>query len=301
MKILCTGGTGFIGNHLVKALRNIGHKVEIFDVKNGQDILNYKQMKKAVEGKDLVYHLAAIADLNWARKHPKETWDINVHGTEHIARACNQFNVKMNYISTCCVYGNQPNKYHPETEEIPLNPSEFYACSKLAGEYAVLAYHKMYGMEYNILRIATIYGPGMRAALGTHIFISQCYKGGPITLHGTGEQTRTTTYVGDLIEGLVAVVQKDITNEIINISTEASISAIQTAQIVKSYIDPTIEILHIEQRPGQIFKEDISAGKAFKLLGWKANTFFTEGIEKTINAQTPNQFIKEHDEFFGKK
>ncbi|MBD3281991.1 MAG: NAD-dependent epimerase/dehydratase family protein, partial [Candidatus Portnoybacteria bacterium] len=159
-KILVTGGGGFIGKRLIRALEKEGHKVENFDFINGKDIRNYEQVEKAIAGKDVVFHLAAAADLNWSREYPIETMDINVTGTTNIAVACAKHNTFLQYASTCCVYGNQ--ETHPIDEKSHPNPTEIYACSKLAGEYAVLGYHKLYGLKHNMLRFATIYGVEMR-------------------------------------------------------------------------------------------------------------------------------------------
>lgn len=279
MHILVTGGKGFIGSALSAALKKEGHQVETFDCVDGQNICDAKQVNAAIQGKDMVFHLAAVADLNWAREHPKETIDINVMGTANIAEACKNYGVPLQYASTCCVYGNQ--KKHPVTEEFLCNPAEIYACTKLAGENVIRGYHLMYGLKYNFLRFATIYGPGMRPALGVHIFFRQALQGEPLTIHGDGKQTRTLTYIDDLIAGIIAVMNKRIEGEAINLTTEEEISALEMAKRIKVFIQSPSPILYIDQRPGQTFRELISAKKANILCGWKAKVSFQEGLEKT--------------------
>lgn len=280
MKILVTGGSGFIGKRLMEKLTDLGHEVENFDFINGQDIRDYEHVERAVKGKDMVFHLAAVADLNWAREHPIETMDINVTGTTQMAVACARHNVFLNYASTCCVYGNQ--ETHPSNEKSQPNPTEIYACSKLAGEYVILGYHRLYNLKHNILRFATIYGPGMREALATYIFLKQAIKGEPFTIHGDGTQTRTLTYVDDLIDSCVAVVNKGIENEIINLTTEEEVSVLDIINLSKELTNNTkSEIVFIEQRPGQILKEVIDASKAKKLMDWQAKHSFKEGMKKT--------------------
>jgi len=222
LKILVTGGSGFIGKALIERLKKEGHEVENFDLSEGKDLRNLKQVERAVKGKDVVFHLAAIADLNVSREKPKENMDINVLGTMNVAEACWRHKTLLFYTSTCCVYGNQPK--HPVDEETLPRPTEIYACSKLAGEYVILGYAKTCGLQYNIARIATTYGPGMRPALAVYIFFDRALKNKPIPIHGTGKQTRTLTYIDDIVEGLVAWLKSGVKNEIINITTEEEVS-----------------------------------------------------------------------------
>lgn len=278
-RILITGGEGFIGAALVKRLRELGHEVESFDFVNGQDIRDYEHVEKAVKGRDIVFHLAAAADLNWCRDHPIETMDINVTGTTQLAVACARHNVFLNYASTCCVYGNQ--ETHPSHEGTLPNPAEIYACSKLAGEYVVLGYNRLYNLKYNILRFATMYGPGMRGTLVVYVFLKQALKGEPFTVHGDGKQTRTLTYIDDLIDGCVAVLKKGVENEIINLSTEEEVSVLDIIKTIKELTGSQSEILFVEQRLGQVFKEAIDASKAKKLLNWQAKHSFKQGLKKT--------------------
>ena len=279
MKVLITGGNGFIGRHLVNRLKARGEDVEVFDLPD--DIRDFALLKKRIKGKDLVWHFAAIADLNWARKHDKETFDINVTGTINVAKACAEEKVKLNYISTCCVYGNQ--KKHPSDEKTPPNPSEIYAYSKLMGEYVLLSYVGLFNLKYNIARISTIYGSGMRPALGVHIFFSQAFKGKPITVHGNGRQTRTFTYIEDIVSGLEKLTYFKGEGEIFNLSAKEEISANDMARKIKRLTKSKSKIIHILQRPGQTFKEQIDSNKAKRLLNWQAKTTFEKGLQKTYS------------------
>jgi nucleoside-diphosphate-sugar epimerase len=280
MKILVTGGKGFIGSSLVKAL-SIRHEVETFDIVDGQDLRDREAVLKAVNGKDSVFHLAAVADLNWARENPSETMDINVLGTMNIAYACHKFGSSLYYASTCCVYGNQ--EIHPSHENVVLNPSEIYACSKLAGENIVQGYGHLFGIRYNLMRFATIYGEGMRPALGVYVFLKQAILNQPITVHGDGLQTRTLTYIDDLIEGVVKLFDSRLFVGPINLSTSEEISAVQMAKLIKKITKSKSPIISIPQRPGQTFKEQIDAKKAEELINWKSKTSFQEGLTKTYD------------------
>ncbi len=180
-KVLITGSHGFIASHLRERLKK-ECEIICFDTLRGLDITNQHDVFSHVRDLDAVFHLAAVADLNWARVHPIETMKINIKGTWNVAYACCKHDIPLYYASTCCCYGNQ--KVHPTIEKSPVNPAEIYACSKLAGENVIMGFHHTYGLKYNFMRFATIYGEGCRPALGTHIFLGQALRGEPITIHG---------------------------------------------------------------------------------------------------------------------
>lgn len=277
-KILITGGRGFIGSKLTEALTKLGDDCETFDMVNGQDLRNPGQVAEFVRGKKCVFHLAAVADLNWARAHPEETMDINVKGTWNVALACHEYKARLYYASTCCVFGHQNN--HPTDETALPNPAEIYACSKLAGEDVIKGFHHTYGLEYNFMRFATIYGEGTRPALGTHIFFGQALRGEPITVHGKGTQTRTLTHVDDLVSAIVALYKSDKVNDVWNMSNTEEISAFKMAVDIKVLTGSNSPIKFIPQRIGQTMKEIISVDKIKREIGWEPQITWQEGLER---------------------
>ena len=277
--VLVTGGNGFIGSKLVEVLRRKGYKASIFDSSSGGvDLRNLADVVMAVSNVDTVFHLAAIADLNWARMYPLQTMKINIEGTWNVAYACKEACANLYYASTCCVYGNQ--KIHPATELSLPNPSEIYACSKLAGENIIKGFHHTYGLAYNMMRFATIYGEGTRPALATHIFMGQAIRGEPITVHGEGAQTRTLTHVDDLVAGIVALYESGKMNDVWNMTATEEISALKTAVDIKKVTGSSSPITFIEQRIGQTFKEQLSADKMKNEVGWKAEIPWEEGLRR---------------------
>jgi UDP-glucose 4-epimerase len=278
VKILITGGKGFIGRHLVARLTSMGLDTESFDIVDGDDLKCLNQLRKKIHGKAVVFHLAAVADLNWARKFPLKTMDINLQGTWNVAQACVESGAGLYFTSTMCVYGNQ--KVHPSTEETLPSPSEIYACSKLAGESIVTGFHHTYGLQYNIMRFATIYGEGTRPALATHIFLGQAMRGEPITIHGDGTQTRTLTHVDDLIDAILALYQSGKMNDVWNMSTTEEVSVLQMAQDAKRLTRSKSPVVFIPQRVGQTHKESISADKMLRETGWQAKISWNDGIER---------------------
>lgn len=295
MKILCTGSAGFICGRLISRLIEQCHEVTGFDVAYGLDILNLSQVRSAVEKQDAVFHLAAVADLNWMRVHYQEAMDVNIRGTMNLAIACREVGARLFFASTCCVYGWQTD--HPTTENHLPHPNELYAASKYAGEQIIVGLSKTHGLQYNLMRFATIYGPGTRPALGTHIFMGQALRGEPITVHGDGEQTRTLTYVEDLIDGMMALLHSGKLNDVWNLSAEREISANEMASTIRRVCQSDSPIVHIGQRPGQTFRESISAEKMRRECAWEAKTPWDTGIRQMLEwYMATNQVDRRYNE-----
>lgn len=290
-RILITGDQGFIASRVMARLRDAGHDVIGYDIVNGFDLLSVAQLEDKIKQVDVVYHIAAQADLTQMAKDvegAKKGVDINVVGTANVAYLCAKHNKWLIYASTVCVYGNVTE--HPEKEDTTLpNPSELYACSKYAGEWIVRGYGYNFNMPWTSLRFATIYGEGMRPAMGMYIFFRQAIQNEPITVHGDGSQIRTLTYIEDLVDGIVAPLEheSEAQGQVINLTATEGISAKDMAEKIKSLTGSESEITFIEQRENQTMHEDFDVTKAQKLLGWKAKTPFPDGLKKTY------QWIKE--------
>src|SRR3989344_1396854 len=226
MKILITGGNGYIGSKLTTALKEQGHEVEIFDAP--KDIRNKEELEQAVKGKDVVYHLAAVANLSWTDEHPSETFDINVAGTRNVATACADNKVLLNFASTCCIYG-EPLEI-PSTEDGLINPSDCYAMTKAAGEWIIKSWHVSKGLDYNILRLGTVYGSGvnnkLRMDTAIPIFLQNAIQHQKMPILGTGKEIRNYIHIDDLVRALVSVAEKGIKNETINIAGVEQISVL---------------------------------------------------------------------------
>jgi len=281
-KVLLIGG-GWIGNKVKDLLLNRGYIVEVADLlETGLDIRKVPEVNELIANfdGDKVVLLAAISDLNVFHEKPYLGFDTNVTGVWNVAKACLTYKKHLDYISTCCVYGNTPELPSSETSE--ARPSEIYAACKLAGENMIKGLHESYGLRYSILRIATCYGPGMRAALAPAVFIKQIECDIPVTIHGNGEQTRTFTYIDDEVEGIVEVITRAPENETWNISTEEEVSVNEMVVIIGREMGKIPAIVTHPDRVGQTHKEQIDASKMGNILGWKAKTTFAEGIKKTL-------------------
>lgn len=283
-KVLITGGNGYIGTKLTMALRASGYDVEVFD--QPKDIRNKAEIDAAVTGKDIVYHLAALTHLNWTDQHPAETFEVNVLGTKNVVEACANHKVLLNFISTCCIYG-EPLEI-PSIEEGLINPTDVYAASKAAGEWIVKSWHMSNGMEYNILRLGTVYGPGVddkfRADTAIPVFLDFAIKGQKLPILGNGKEIRNYIYTDDLIEGLVAVAEKGIRNETINISGAEQISVLDIASIALKLGRLPQDFMEFKpSRKNNFTYQFVSLKKANKLLGWYPKTRFEDGMSQLFN------------------
>lgn len=291
-------GQGFIGSKVIQKLQEWGHEVVVLDLPYF-DITNRDQVLSGLKGYDGVILMAAVSNLNFFEADPLKGMDVNMSGLTNVVQACTNHKMKLYYISTCCVYGNT--KDLPSSEEARPEPSEIYAACKLAGEWIIKGYNKSFDLEYVILRIATTYGPGMRAALAPAVFINQIKRNEPITIHGDGTQTRTLTYIDDEVDGIVAVINSGVKNDTFNISTEEERSVLDLATIIREEMDvPDWPIKFIDNRKGQTFKERIDAGKVREIrvwrgryapnpkkvngtTGWRAKYTLREGIKATLD------------------
>tara|TARA_A100001015_G_scaffold321162_1_gene450506 strand:- start:2736 stop:3596 length:861 start_codon:yes stop_codon:yes gene_type:complete len=282
MKIILTGSDGFLGKRLYNKLYN-NHTIFRYDILNGFDILNTEQLEKVfVEfNPDSIIHLAACADLNIFRENPEISYKINVIGTRNILYLCQKYNVRLLFASTCCCYGN--NSLHPSDEDSPIAPTEPYAKSKAESEKEILAV----GLPHCCMRLATFYGPEMRSALAPAIFLDKAHNNLPIEIHGNGNQTRTLTYVDDIVNGIVTIVNNDQKYTIINITTEEIVSVNKLVDIAKEITGNNVQVINIEDRPGQIYEEIIHS-RRLQEFGWKPLTKITEGMKNSYEYYKKN-------------
>ncbi|MCK5408823.1 MAG: NAD-dependent epimerase/dehydratase family protein [Candidatus Heimdallarchaeota archaeon] len=280
-KILVVGGEGYIGSKLVIYLANKGYTVENFDLP--KNILNEEELREAVNGMDIVYHLAALAVLDYTDKNPQETFEVNIVGANNVARICAEEGAILNFVSTSCIYGNPLEV--PSVEDRLINPTDTYAASKASGEYLV----KMWGMakqlKYNILRFGTVYGQSvnreMRGDMACQIFMEAAVNKEPIKITGDGNQSRYFIHIDDLVNALVILAGEDVIGETINLTGNESISindiadyALEFGATGKSYV---------AERKDDFVYQNVSISKAKDLLGWEPHIRFSDGIKDFYN------------------
>ena len=292
MKVLVTGGSGFIGSHVVDKLRDKGFEVRVFDmvVPERRDdvefyhgsLLDLEALRMAMTGVAAVYHLAAVADVNDVFTEPHYAESINVRGTINVLEAARRAQIpRVIYGSTTWVYGDT--QAGQIDEATPLSaPSHLYTATKLAGEYYCQAYSRLYELPVTILRYGIPYGPRGRDRAVIPAFVRQAFEGGPIKISGDGLQFRQFVYVEDLAEGNVLALREIGRNKIYNLDGTEKITIRQVAETVKKLVGNHVNIEFGTSRPGDFSGKVISSELARRELGWVPSVSLEEGVRRYI-------------------
>ncbi len=271
MRILITGGAGFIGSHLAETCLERGDEVYIIDdlstgtldnidhlkADNYKDklfvtidtVLNTDKMTELVGICDVVYHLAAAVGVQYIIDNPLTSIITNVGGTECVLQMCDKFKKKVLIASTSEVYGKHDHAPLVETDDSVYGPSIksrwSYAASKLIDEFTALAYHKTKKLDLRIVRLFNTVGPRQTERYGMVLprFVTQALKNDPITVYGDGKQTRTFTHVKNVIQGLLKLMESPQANgEVVNIGGVEEVSIFALAEKIKEKIGSSSEI-----------------------------------------------------------
>ncbi|AKB79721.1 UDP-glucose 4-epimerase [Methanosarcina horonobensis HB-1 = JCM 15518] len=305
MKILVTGGAGFIGSHLCEkytkngdtvlcldnfingSLTNIRHLLNYrnFKLING-DIQNYDLLEKIMRDVDVVFHLAAQIHVDRSIVEPKLTYDINVLGTQNILEAARIHDVnRVIHASTSEVYGSA--KYSPMDEDHQLLAPHPYGASKIAADRMCYAYINTYGMDICIARPFNIYGPrqkdsGYGGAIS--IFTKRVLSGLPPIIYGDGNQTRDYTFVGDIVRAYDSILNhSNPIKEPVNFGTGAEFRIVDIANKIIQLCDSDLKPVFVEPRPGEVQRLIADTTRAQKILGWRAEYTLEEGLKEFIN------------------
>jgi UDP-glucose 4-epimerase len=290
-RVLLTGGSGFIGSHVVDSLRNAGHGVRNYDRRPSAyhpevetvlgELTDEASLAEAMEGCTAVIHLAAAADVGIVERDPKGSEEANARGTLAVLEAIRATDVKrLIYGSTIWVYGDCDDDPVTECSGLEL-PKHLYTASKLAGEMYCSSYAELYGVESTILRFGIPYGPRARPATVIPIFVAKALAGEPLTLAGDGMQTRRFVYVEDLADGVVRALRPEAANRVYNLAGTETVTIKELAETVQEHVGE-VEIVHTPGRSGDFGGAEISSGRAADELGWTASTCLDEGVGRYL-------------------
>ena len=319
MRILITGGAGFIGSHLAEAYLEKGNEVYIVDdlstgsldnIKPFQEnerfknrlfvhidtILNHDTMVELIGICDIVFHLAAAVGVEYILENPLELIKTNIHGTEKVLELCNKFKKNVLVTSTSEVYGKHLHAPLIETDNIIYGPSSkfrwSYAATKLMDEFSALAYFRTTGLNVVIARLFNTVGPRQTGAYGMVIprFVTQAVKNEPLTIYGDGKQTRTFSYVKDVVDALTGLIDSDeAVGEVFNVGGTEEISIFDLAKKIIKVTESKskIEFIPYDQAFGEDF-EDMqrrvpSIEKIKKLTGFEPKTNLNEILEQVVD------------------
>ena len=308
LKILVTGGAGFIGSHIVNRLVSLGCEVTVFDnfstgkmanlsdiqnldrlkILNG-DVCDEKAVRLALKGKDAVFHEAGFVSAPLSIKNPLLANKINVEGTLSLLEAACELDVKkFVFASSAAVYGGE---YLPFTETVDLVPPTPYGVTKLAAESYVRAYWKLHGLETVALRYFNVYGPkqslNIQIGYGGVIafFLERILHNQPPTIFGDGEQTRDFVSVHDVVEAnILALTCKNAVGQAFNVGSGVQTSVNQIADALKKSLKRTdLPNVYEPSRHGDLKFTGADISKAKNILGFKPKYTLEKGIEEFVN------------------
>lgn len=307
MKMLITGGAGFIGSHLCDKYTREGHTVLCLDnfmntnlinirhllnqrnfkLVNG-DIRDFDLLEKIMPGVDVVFHLAAQIHVDRSVVEPKLTYEVNVLGTQNILEASRRYDVeKIVHASTSEVYGSA--EYSPMDEKHPLNAPHPYGASKIAADRMCYAYIRTYSMNICIMRSFNTFGPRQKdSGYGgvISLFTKRVLSGMPPIIYGDGLQTRDYTYIDDIIRAYDSVLnQNEPITEPINFGTGREIRILDLANMIIDLCGKSgkIKPVHVEPRPGEVERLIADTTRARNLLKWKPEYALEEGLKRFLD------------------
>src|SRR3712207_3540575 len=299
MRVLLTGGAGFIGSHVADHLLSRGHEVAVVD-----DLSSGKRANVPKDASfhkldirtgctdlfeefrpEVVSHQAAQMDVRRSVREPDFDAEVNVLGTIRLLETCRKYEVKKFVFASTggAVYGEQ--QEFPASEDHPQCPVSPYGVSKLAGERYLYFYRVQYGLPGVALRYANVYGPRQDphgAAGVVAIFCGNLAAGETSTINGTGEQTRDYVYVRDVAQANVLALEREVPSGAYNIGTATEMSVNELYELLRKASGRDIPPRHGAAKPGEQLRSSVDSSKAAKFLEWRPETNLESGLTRTL-------------------
>jgi len=308
MRVLITGGAGFIGSHVTAWLLKRGDEVICLD--NFNDYYDPQRKRRNIEPFlerpgytlhegdirsledlqavfgaspiDKVLHIAAMAGVRYSIQHPELYAAVNVTGTTNVLEIARRHNVR-NFVfaSSSSVYGARSEAPFRESEmaDCPISP---YAATKRAAELLTFTYHHLYGLNCTSLRFFTVYGPKGRPDMAPYLFTRWIFEGKELTMFGDGSSRRDYTYIDDIVAGVVAALDADLSFEIINLGNSRTVSLNEFISVVEDAVGKRANVVSVNTQPGDVPLTSADIRKAQDLLGYSPQTDIREGMNRFV-------------------
>ena len=300
MKILLTGGAGFIGSHLLERLIARGDEVAVIDDFNDyydpaikrRNLprsgfrLHEKDIRESAdivarEKPDVLVHLAARAGVRPSQSQPALYESVNVAGTLGLLEACRQSGVhRVVFASSSSVYGNAPVPFREDFEN--LQPISFYGATKLMGEHYVRIYSRLYGIHATCLRFFTAYGPRQRPDMAIHAFTAAIDRDKEIPMFGDGTTERDYTFVSDIIQGLLGAIDHPEPFAVFNLGESRTIELRKLIDLIGKTLGKTPRIRQMPEQPGDVKRTFATIDEARRRLGYDPKVGVEEGIREFV-------------------
>jgi UDP-glucose 4-epimerase len=305
MRVLVTGGAGFIGSNLVRRLLARGDEVRVFDdLSTGRlanlaglepdvelvegDLRRLDEMQEATRGVELVFHQGALPSVPRSIEDPHTTHAVNALGTHNMLVAARDHGVRRAVLaSSSSVYGDSGSL--PRTESADPDPISPYAESKLAAERYAADFSRSCPLETVTLRYFNVFGPnqdpGSKYAAVVPRFISAVAAGNRVSIYGDGMQSRDFTYVADAVEAnVLAAEAPGVRGEVVNVAAGRSRTVNALAQAIGEVLDRPVKREYLSARPGEVRDSWAEIGRARGLLGWEPGVSLEDGLRLTADA-----------------
>ena len=294
MRCAVTGGSGFIGSHVVDALKKAGHDVVVLDHRvtphrgdvefKDVDIVDFSSLLNATKGCEYIFHLAAASNVDYVFEQPLYSARLNIMGTANVLEAARHGGIKRVVLaSTVWVYtGARSDEVHEDSPFFMPGAGHIYSSTKIASELLCHDYQKLYGVDFTILRYGIPYGPRMRDQLVIPIFLRKAFAGQPLTIAGKGDQHRNFVYVEDMARAHLLCMDDRARNEIFNLEGAEPVTILKVAETIRKLLGDQVKIEFTPARAGDYKGKEVSREKAERVLGWKATTPFEAGMVETV-------------------
>lgn len=305
-KIIVTGGSGFLGTHLLRALDAAGYEVKNIDLRPSKDyetvladVQDTQKMLEEIKDADAVFHLASLIEAGESVKDPQKYVDYNIDGTISVLEAMRQNGIStFLFSSSAAVYGEpQHIPIKEDDRTMPINP---YGMTKLAMEALLSSYVQAHGFTGVALRYFNLYGPEEHHEPESHAmprFIKQIYQDKEVTVWGSGEHLRDYIHISDIVDAHLKALTYAWENpdkyHYFNLSTEKPSSVLDIVRIVEAAMGKKANIKHFPERPGDPLKLYADASKARRELGWEAKVDIEEGVKGVVE-----YFMNYWEEYF---